>query len=192
MNAPDARFDIYSEAVWDEVTQRLQGQAAEWDGAAIKVQHGPFVVTLDLHAEIEGHASLCITRLRAAFRNLDGFRFRLRRHGVLDSLVKWVGGQDIEVGDKTFDRAFVLKTNRPQELQRVFAGQDLRQALLQSSARLVEVRDDEGWFGPEFPDGIDELYLDAEERIVDAAGLRQLYRAFAILLDRLSTVGSAG
>lgn len=192
MNAPDARFEIYSEAVWNEVTQRLQGQAAEWDGAAIKVQHGPFVVTLDLHAEIEGHASLCITRLRAAFRNLDGFRFRLRRHGVLDSLVKWVGGQDIEVGDKTFDRAFVLKTNRPQELQRVFAGQDLRQALLQSSARLVEVRDDEGWFGPEFPDGIDELYLDAEERIVDAAGLRQLYGAFAILLDRLSTVGSAG
>jgi hypothetical protein len=192
MVATNERFDVFSEAVWNEVIQRMEGQEAEWDGAAIRVQHGPFVVTLDLHAEVEGHASLCSTRLRAAFRNLDGFRFRLRRHGVLDSIVSWVGGRDIEVGEKAFDQAFVLKTNRPAELQQLFSSEKLRQALLQSPVRLAEIRDDEGWFGPEFPAGIDELYLDVEERIADADGLRQLYAAFAILLDRLSSVGSAG
>lgn len=191
MQARLPRFEVFSEPVWTDLTAALARQGANWDGSAVRIAHGPFVVTLDLHAELAGHASHCTTRLRAAFRNADGFRFRVERQGLLTTLATWLGAEDLEIGDTEFDRAFRLHGNQPAELRRLLADPALRSQLLASRIERIEIQDDEGWFGPEFPEGVDELRLELEERVIDLVALQFHYRLFARLLDRLCAIGSA-
>jgi hypothetical protein len=55
----------------------------------------------------------------------------------------------------------------------------------------MTVKDDEGWFGAAFPEGVDELYFSAHGVIKDVNQLRQLYLLFAEVLDQLCRMGSA-
>ena len=53
------------------------------------------------------------------------------------------------------------------------------------------MKDDEGWFGPSFPDGVDELYFAVPGVIKDVERLRLLYELFCETLDQLCCLGSA-
>ncbi len=162
-----------------------------WDGEKIRVAHGPYSITLDCHAEIGGLSSQVVTRFRAAYTNSDGFSFRIRRRTWATELVKLIGTQDIEVGDEPFDHEFVLQANEPNEFLRFMESEEIRRELLESDALLVEVRPDDGWFGPEFPEGVDELYLELPGRVTDAEVIEKHYDLFADILDQLEKIGSA-
>jgi hypothetical protein len=53
------------------------------------------------------------------------------------------------------------------------------------------VKDDEGWFGSKFPDGVDELYFSVVGVIKDTDRLKLLFDLFAETLDRLTRMGAA-
>jgi len=55
----------------------------------------------------------------------------------------------------------------------------------------VKVKDDEGYFGQHFPEGVDELYLEVVGIIKDIAQLKILFKLFAEIMDRLCEIGSA-
>jgi hypothetical protein len=64
--------------------------------------------------------------------------------------------------------------------------------LMEAQPRIrVQVKDDEGWFGTRFPDGVDELYFVAVGVIKDLELLRGLFDLFAALLHQLCNIGSA-
>lgn len=132
-----------------------------------------------------------VTRVRAAYVNPDGFRFRLRLRTLASDVRRLFGGQDVEVGDESFDREFVLQTNRPEFLKRLLSEADVRAGLLGSNVRRVEVLDDEGWFGPEFPSGVDELRLERPGRVTAAEELAALYSVFAEILNSLCHLSAA-
>ncbi len=177
----------------DEIWRALQAHLLDgrWDGAPLRVMSGPFAVTIDVHAELAGYATILLTRLRSAFVNPDQFRCRISRRTLLSAVASFFGAQDIEVGDAAFDREFVLQANQPEVLQRLLSDGALRAALLASPAQSVQVLDDEGWFGPEFPDGVDELRVEAAGRVTQPAQLEVLYGVFAEVLNRLCRLGAA-
>jgi hypothetical protein len=51
------------------------------------------------------------------------------------------------------------------------------------------VKDDEGWFGTKFPDGVDELHFAVAGVIKDIDRLKGLYDLFAETLDELCPPG---
>ena len=53
------------------------------------------------------------------------------------------------------------------------------------------VKDDEGYFGPKFPPGTDELSFMVTGVIKDTERLKQLFELFAETLDQLCRIGSA-
>ena len=55
----------------------------------------------------------------------------------------------------------------------------------------LEVKDSEGWFGPRFPEDVDELHFQVVEVIKDLDRLKALFDLFAAVLDRLCRMGSA-
>jgi hypothetical protein len=55
----------------------------------------------------------------------------------------------------------------------------------------LEVKDSEGWFGPRFPDDVDELHFQVVGVIKDVERLKALFELFAAVLDRLCRIGSA-
>ena len=64
--------------------------------------------------------------------------------------------------------------------------------LIQEQPRIhLEIRDDEGWFGASFPEGVDELYFQCVGVIKETARLKSLFDLFARTLMRLVEIDSA-
>ena len=184
-------FSKHREVLWQALRKSLTHER-EWTGETLRTSDGPFTVTLDVHAQMAGRGSEVVTRLRAAYINRDGFLFGLKRRSWVTDLTTFLGEQDVQIGDEEFDRDWVIKTNNPAELRRLLARPSARMRLSACTPiQRLEVRDDEGWFGPEFPGEVDELYLEAGGRICDADTLGELYSIFAGALSMLCQVGSA-
>src|SRR4051812_26592811 len=74
-------------------------RAASGKGSKVQAHVGPWTVTLDTHTGHTGHAHFTYTRMRAPYVNPEGFRFTVYRNGLFSGLGKFLGMQDIEVGD---------------------------------------------------------------------------------------------
>lgn len=183
-------FHEHRYEIWQQLRKNLD-EKRDWDGSLIRIQHGPFEIVLDVHAELEGMASRVITRLRAPYLNKDNFRFRIKRSNWMTTLATMLGSADVEFGDSEFDKEFVLQSNNEHLLRRLLNRPEIRKELIDSQICRMEVRPNEGTFGPEFPEGVDELYVEADGRLTNIDQLERLYEAFADVLDRLCQVGSA-
>ena len=53
------------------------------------------------------------------------------------------------------------------------------------------MKDNEGWFGPQFPQDVDELRFQVVGVIKDIERLKALFDLFAVVLDQLCRIGSA-
>jgi len=95
------------------------------------------------------------------------------------------------VGDEAFDRDFVIKGTDEAKLRVLFSNPTIRDLIARQPEIHVTVKDDEGWFGPSFPDGVDELYYAVPGVIKDVERLKLLYALFGETLDQLCRMGSA-
>ena len=101
------------------------------------------------------------------------------------------GGVDIEIGDKWFDEEFVIQGNSRGKVIDFFGNPRVRELIQKQPSIYFHVRDDEGWFGPQFPDGVDELWFSTVGVIKDVDRLKSLYELFAESLNQLCHIGSA-
>jgi hypothetical protein len=99
--------------------------------------------------------------------------------------------QDIEVGHSEFDRAFVIKGTDPIKVHMLFGNAEIRRLLEAQPSISLEVKDDEGWFGTTFPEGVDELHFQVVGIIKDIERLKSLFDLFSETLNHLCHIGSA-
>jgi hypothetical protein len=99
--------------------------------------------------------------------------------------------QDIEAGHADFDREFIIQGNDENKVRLLFGNAEIRRLLEAQPAIHLEVKDDEGWFGTAFPEGVDELYFQVAGVIKDVERLKTLYELFAETLNHLCHIGSA-
>ena len=160
-------------------------------GDKVKVTHGEWTVTLDTFAVSTGKSTIVYTRMRAPYVNPDGFRFTVYRRGMFTGVAKWLGMQDLEIGDERFDHDFVIKANDEAKVRELLGSPKVRELLDRQKEVHFTVKDDEGWFGPRFEGDADELYFTVVGVIKDIERLKLLYELFAETLDRLCHIGSA-
>ena len=128
--------------------------------------------------------------MRAPYVNPEGFRFTAYRKGLFSELGKLLGMQDIEVGDPQFDEAFIVKGSDEAKVRELFADPEVRSLILAQPQIRLEVKDGEGWFGPSFPEDVDELHFQVTGVIKEVDRLKALFDLFAAVLDRLCRIGS--
>ena len=63
------------------------------------------------------------------------------------------------MGDPEFDEAFIIKGNDESKVRDLFANPKIRQMIQAQPKIRLEVKDSEGWFGPKFPENVDELHF---------------------------------
>jgi len=100
------------------------------------------------------------------------------------------GMQDVNVGYPQFDDSFVIKGDNESKLRELFTNRRVRDLIERQPRIDLQVRDDEGWFEAQFPDGVDELRFSCVGVIRDVDQLRDLYDLFAETLDHLCRIGS--
>jgi hypothetical protein len=99
--------------------------------------------------------------------------------------------QDIEVGDPEFDEAFVIKGNDEVRVVNLFADAKVRRMIEDQPKIRLEVKDNESWFGPQFPENVDELRFQIVGVLKDIERLKALFDLFTAALDQLCRIGSA-
>ena len=189
-------FGDKQEEVWRQFCSMV-GDAEYVDGGLFKddravVKIDPWTVVIDTYATSSYASSYDIsTRIRAPYINVDEFRFQIYEASMFSGMASLVGMQDVKIGDTRFDDKYVIKGTDEARLKQLFAGQRLRALVLQVKDLHLEVKDDEGWFGPDFPDGCDELIFQTPGVVTDINELKVLYELFAETLNRLCLIGSA-
>jgi hypothetical protein len=132
-------------------------QGGFWKGGSkVRAHVDPWTVTLDTYTVSTGHSHVAFNRMRAPYVNPEGFRFAIYRKGFFSDLGKLLGMQDIEVGEPDFDEAFIIKGNDEDRVRVLFSEPKIRQMIEDQPQIRLEVRDSEGWFGPNFPEDVDE------------------------------------
>ena len=180
--------------VWRQLCNEIGADFVDgdfWRGPKVVARVDEWTVTLDTYTVSTGRSRVAYTRLRAPYVNRDGFCFTIYRKTIFSGLGKLLGMQDIEMGDPFFDEQFIIKGNDEGKVRALFAHAPLRELIQMQPAIHLTVKDDERWFGKEFPEGVDELYFEVQGFIKDVARLKSLFELFAVTLHCLCHLGSA-
>jgi hypothetical protein len=188
-------FGPSKDEVWRQLSQEIGAEFVEgglWKREhKVQVHVKPWTITLDTYAVHTQHSHVTYTRMRAPYVNPERFRFTIYRKGFLSDLGKLLGMQDIEVGDPEFDEAFIIKGTDEFRVRDLFANSQIRQIIQAQPEFRLDVKDSEGWFGPKFPEDVDELHFQVAGVIKDLERLKSLVDLFAAVLDQLCRTGSA-
>jgi hypothetical protein len=180
--------------IWTKLSEDMHGRyvAERWGrGDKVQVEHNDWTLTLDTYAVSTGKVTIVFTRMRAPFVNPTGFRFTLYRKSIFTGIGKLFGMQDIEIGDPPFDDGFVVKATNESRVRQLLGVPKIRELISAQKDIKLEIKDDEGWFGTTFPDGVDELHFAVAGVIKDVERLKLLYDLFAETLEELCRIGAA-
>jgi hypothetical protein len=213
-------FGPSKEEIWQQLSQELGAKFVRRgfgrDNCKVLAQAHDWVITFDTYTVSNGKSSVTYTRIRAPYINKDGFRFTIYRKGLFSNLAKLLGMQDIEVGGPKFenlaplfgvasyvnkqdiecgapqfDHDFIIKGNNEEKARMLFKNWRIRDLVQAQPDIFLQVKDDEGWFGAHFPEGVDELYFQVTGIIKDVNRLKSLYELFSEVLNTLCHIGSA-
>ena len=180
--------------IWRQLSEQIGAKFVGGDffhSGKVVAHVKDWTLTLDTYTISRGKSSATFTRMRAPFVNADGFRFTIYRKGFFSELGKKLGMQDLEVGVPDFDRDFIIKGSDEARLRALFMDAKLRDLIAAQPSIRLEVVDDEGWFGAQFPDGVDELRFHVPGVLKNLDQLKLLFELFAAVLNRLCAMGSA-
>lgn len=95
-------------------------------GAAMEIESGGVPVLVDIHIVGGGRSQTVYTRASVVLA--DAPAFHLYPEGLLATLNKALGAEDVELGDPEFDGKFIVKCAAPQAVRGVWA-QDVRDTM---------------------------------------------------------------
>ena len=140
-------FGPSKDEVWRQLSEEIGAEFVQGGfckRSKVQADVGPWTVTLDTYTVSSGHSHVTFTRMRAPYVNPEGFRLTVYRKGFFSDLGKLLGMQDIEVGDREFDEAFIIKGNDEDRVRVLCSDPKIRQMIQDQPQIRLEVRDSEG------------------------------------------------
>lgn len=171
----------------DQLWRQLEADLAQNEDAleyeAI-LQHGSRTFALDIDVDLGGgfESGYETTTFSAALDNPSQFRFGFHHQSFLDNMGKFLGMQDIEIGDPAFDAAVVVKSSDEAKVRALLSNGALRAALTGLENFTLEFN---------LPSALDsdhehsKLTLTVEEAVTEPARLRPLFEIFLRVLKTL-------
>ena len=187
-------FRSSTDEIWRQIEKDIGGEYIDrghWKPNALVYRHGEWQIVLDTFVVMAGSAPIPFTRMRAPFVNKDEFYFCIYPEGFFSKIRKFFGMQDVEIGDELFDKQFIIKSNNEAQVTRLLQSAEIKELIQFQQNISFEIKDDEGFFGADFPDGVDELYLQISGVINDKKQLLALFKLFSAVLERLVDIDSA-
>lgn len=179
---------------WQTLSDEIKARYVDggfWKGDKVVAEYGDWTLTLDTYTVSTGKVTVVFTRMRAPYRNPGGFRFTVYRKSIFSGIGKMLGMQDIEIGDAPFDHDFIIQATNESRVRELLANLRIRELITKQKDIQFSVKDDEGWFGSTFPDGVDELYFAVAGVIKDIDRLKLLFDLFAETLEQLVRMRAA-
>ncbi|KYK22332.1 hypothetical protein AYK25_02720 [Thermoplasmatales archaeon SM1-50] len=185
-------FGLSRKEVWRQLSEEMNASYIEggyFIGPRIEYKHNIWTIYLDTYTVSTGKSSITYTRMRLPFMNPKKFFFKIYKKGVFSNIGKALGMQDIEIGYDYFDNDYIIKGNDEILLRKVFQNHKLRNLIEKQSRILLEIKDNEGRFGPKFKDDTSELYFVKTGVIKDKETLKNLFKLFVKIIDEFEMLG---
>lgn len=187
-------FGSSKDEIWEQIAKEIKGEyidAGFWGKDVLVFRHRQWELLLDTYSRNSGKHSTTYTRLRVPFVNKDGLHFDISREGFFTAIGKFFGMQDIQVNNTYFDDNFLIKGNEEEKIRQLLDDDNLKTLFHKQPNVHIQIKDDEGWFGQTYPDGVDVLYFESTGVIKNKEELLNLFLLFASILDRLVFIDSA-
>lgn len=123
------------------------------------------------------------------FVSRDQFMLLLTRQGLVENISKIFGAQDIQIGDRRFDKDFMIKSNDEMKTRFILSNDSIAGILLKNQTVRLEITNGEGLFGEKPKEGNYMLYYILEREIEEIGQLNELSFLFKTLLDELIKMG---
>jgi hypothetical protein len=130
------------------------------------------------------------TRIQLEFITPDDLRFRITKKGFIDLIACFFGAQVIQVGDKSFDKKFIIKGNDEYKIQTIFSNPIMKDLLLMQEDIQLQIIDKKGVFDELIQEGNVLLYYISETLVKDKEQLNSLLNLYQTLVDQLTRTSS--
>ena len=197
--------DIYNsifgknyEAVWRQFSAEnngtyIVGKYDNLDSVEINYSNHKIVFDQYIHCQVVGGTSYETeyTRIRLEFKSNDNLQLRLTKQGFIDNIGKLFGVQDIQIGDKAFDKRFMIKGTDEFKVQTLFSKEIIKDLILAQSDIHLQILDKEGIFKEPIQEGNVMLYYISETEVKEIGQLNSLLKLYTTLVDQLTKLSSA-
>ena len=187
-------FGPSKDEIWSQLAEQVEGKFIDrgWlHDDKVEARHGDWAITLGTKVVTTGKITVIYTELQAPFRNQDNFRFSITRRSIFSGLGKFLGLQDIEIGEPQFDHDFIIKGNKEDKVKELLQVAAIRDLLAAQPEVHFEIKADEYFFSRNYPEGVDILNFRIHGILTDLERLKNLYNLFSETLDQLGRMGIA-
>lgn len=189
INVYNSLFGKSYEVVWKAFAKENKG-IYSLENRSVEITYKAHKISFDLHTNItvtgktSTHAQ-DYTRVRLEFLSPDNLKLRLIPQGFIDTIGKLFGAQDILIGDKEFDKRFVVKGNEEFKIQMLFSNKIIRDILLNQKDLYLEIMEEYGIFDEKIKEGYSMAIYISQEKITEVKQLNSLLQLYTNLIDEL-------
>lgn len=194
MNRLKSIFGPTVDEVWEKLCKQINGEIIDtgvFKNKRIEGKYKCWTIILDCYTIMAGQTPMTYTRIRAPFINVDDFRFKIYDKNILNTIGREINMEEIKTGNEEFDNNYIIKTTDVKKMGIILSKEKIFDIIAKQKKIHLEIRDDEGKFGVEFPKNMDEIYFQTLGIIRDGERLKDLYNLFCELLDLLCEIGSS-
>lgn len=179
--------------VWQEVAEEMGFQFVDrgfFKSNQVIGKLYDWTITLDTYTVSTGKSSTTYTRMRAPYIDKDSFQFKIYRKGIFSNLGKMLGTRDMEMGIPSLDENFIIQGNDEEKMKTLFTDETIRKIIEGQERIRLEVKQDDGFMGTKFPEGVKQLYFQDHSVIKDEKRLAALFYLFGEVLKKLHEMDS--
>mgnify|MGYP006268330013 CR=1 FL=1 len=187
------RFGPTKHEVWQQFCSEIASDIVQcyiWQGEKLVIKQNQWMIILDTYnrqlATHNGIVNYTYTRISSPYTNPDEFHFAIYRKGLYKNLGKFFGMENIRLGNAWLDEHFSIETNNYHKARQLFANPKIIKLMQLQTTSHWYSKNDEGWFGTCFAEGIDELYFQTHGIIKNVERLKALFELFAQTLNYIS------
>jgi len=174
------------ENIWKSFSEQtggtfFEGQYGMLDGTIISYKN--WKIVFDYYDLYSGKFNERFTRIFVPIVSLDDFRFEIYNNGIIRSIEKIFGAQDIEIGIKEFDKRFILKANNGFKLKKLLLNPRIRQLLEIQKEVNFEISNYKGIWEKKTPELELSYFVKGEIKSIET--LSSLLDLFKLVLDKL-------
>jgi len=174
---------------WTKFAKEVNGEYAvggptENDTLRIRYKEWTILVYADRKTE-----NYVVTNMKVPFLHKQKLKLGISAKGYLSQLL---GINGILVGNKSFEKDYLLKSNSVEPLMKLMESQELIRLLMKNPYIKLEIRAGRnGWFGISYPPEISVIHLQYPDEVLERATLKDLSKLLFVLLDRLVEINVA-
>ena len=180
--------------IWQQFANEHQGAYTSISNDKVEFPYKGFTITFDAYTYYAnvGNSSRDhdFTRGLVEFISPDSFKLQITQQGVFENIGKFFGAQDILIGDKQFDKKFIVKSNDEVKALLTLSNNSIIKTLQDVDTIRLDITDGEGLWSEKPKEGNFMLYYVLDSKINHIDQLNKLYSLFTDTLDTLTKLKS--